>query len=448
MANDSELENRVREYGQAFRRQANPPANLPNTLMARVSEGRAPGRLIYSFAMAAGVVAVVMLLAFGAWQLRYGKVPAPVVTPPVGFSPTPTLTATPTPSASPTPTPTPTATQTPRPAGAPMQLIDITFADTAHGWAIGSICSQPDNCPLQLRITTDGGRTWFAGNPPAVQALGVDPGWQLRFVSAQVGYLYGPSLYRTGDGGQTWTNAGLAHSTLSLTASGNSAWAIEADCSQGQCLRMTLYTSQDQGASWSRSSAQPAMVGQQAQVLRVGDSLGWVLSFSTIAVPSGSLDSALAVTRDGGRSWQRLVRPCAPQTSIQDTAAALPDGSLWIVCGGDHAMGQERKQVIVSHDGGAHWSFPPDAPLPGFVGELALSGPSHAWMTGTRSPLYESTNGGASWTTADSRGVPVDLSGPGITHVVFIDAQHGWAATDNEVFWTSDGGAHWGHTAI
>ena len=445
MANDPELESRLRQYGQAFRRQANPAANLPSTLMARVSDAPAPGRLIHSIALAAGVLAAVVLVALGAWQLRYGKVPSPVVTPPVGLSPSATPTATPSPSASPTPTPTPAATQTPRPAGAPMQLVDITFADAAHGWAIGSICPQTDNCPLQLRITTDGGRTWFAGNAPAVQALGSGAGWQLRFVSDQVGYLYGPRLYRTGDGGQTWTNAGLAHSTLSLAASGNSAWAIEADCSPGPCLHMTLYASADQGATWSRASAQPAMVGQGAQLLRVSDSMGWVLSFST---SSGPLTSALAVTRDAGRSWQQLVRPCAPATSIQDTAAALPDGTLWIVCGGDHAMGQERKQVIVSHDGGAHWSFPPDAPLPGFVGELALSGPSHAWLAGTRSPLYESTNGGASWTTADSRGVSVNLSGPGITHVVFVDAQHGWAATDHEVFWTSDGGAHWGHTAI
>src|SRR5207253_1472648 len=83
-------------------RQADPPANLAGTLMARASEGRRPARLIYSFAMAAGVVATVALVALGAWQLRYGKVPSPVATPLIGLSPT----ATPTPSASPTPTAT------------------------------------------------------------------------------------------------------------------------------------------------------------------------------------------------------------------------------------------------------------------------------------------------------------------------------------------------------
>src|SRR5207245_10404532 len=222
MAKDFDLEDRLRRYAQAFRRQANPPANLAGTLMARASQGRRPARLIYSFAMAAGVVATVALVALGAWQLRYGKVPSPVATPLVGLSPT----ATPTPSAS----ATPTATQTPRPAGAPMQLIDMTFADPAHGWAIGNICPQANNCPLQLRITTDGGKSWFAGNAPAEQALAGTPEWQVRFVSDQVGFLYGPRLYRTVDRGQSWTSIGPAHATLSLAANGNYRWATDADC--------------------------------------------------------------------------------------------------------------------------------------------------------------------------------------------------------------------------
>src|SRR5438309_10486618 len=100
MAKDFDLEDRLRRYAQAFRRQANPPANLAGTLMARASEGRRPARLIYSFAMAAGVVAAVALVALGAWQLRYGKVPSPAATPLIVLSPT----APPTPSPSPPPT--------------------------------------------------------------------------------------------------------------------------------------------------------------------------------------------------------------------------------------------------------------------------------------------------------------------------------------------------------
>jgi photosystem II stability/assembly factor-like uncharacterized protein len=327
-----------------------------------------------------------------------------------------------------------------------MQLIDLTFADASHGWAIGSGCNTSSTCPLQLRITEDGGHSWYAGNLPSLPALNGYPEWQIRFAPNQVGWIFGQQLYRTTDGGQSWSRVGLGHSVLSLAASNSSVWAIAADCNQGQCGGLALYRSGDQGASWSRASAQPAMVGQDAQLLRVSESSGWVLSWSTL---NATQDSALAVTHDGGLSWQRLVRPCAPETSIADAGAALSDGTLWIVCGGDHAMGQERKQVIVSHDGGLHWNFPPDAPMRGFVGELALSGGgSRAWLATPAGPLYTSSNGGSSWSTADAAGVSVDVNGPGVHHVVFIDSQHGWAASDHEIWWTKDGGAHWGHTAI
>jgi photosystem II stability/assembly factor-like uncharacterized protein len=439
MPNHLDGESRLRRYAQAFRREANPPANLANSLLNGIGGARQDARhgIVPAFAMAAGVLVVGLVIAFGAIQLRNLGRPSPVVL----TTATPSTTAQPTATATPVPTPSPT----PRAAGTPMQLIDLTFADASHGWAIGSSCPQSDNCPLQLRITTDGGRSWFAGNVPQVQALAGYPGWHVRFVSDQVGWLYGSRLYRTSDGGQTWSDTGLGHATLSLAASGPSVWVMAADCSQGQCMRMALYQSADQGGSWVRASAQPATVGQASQLIRVNDTTGWILSWSTI---SATFDSALAVTRDGGQSWQRLVRPCAPETSIEDAGAALGDGTLWIVCGGDHAMGQERKQVIVSHDGGAHWSFPPDAPAHGFVGQLALSGPSHAWLATVGGPLYTSTNGGASWTTADGAGVTVDANGPGLHAVVFIDGLHGWAATDHEVFWTNDGGVHWGHTAI
>jgi photosystem II stability/assembly factor-like uncharacterized protein len=446
MEKDSAGEGRLRRYAQAFRREANPPADLATSLVTRLTARRPSSRFgaLPAFAAAAGVLVVGLVIAFGAMQLR--AMGRPSHGPPITLTTaTPSASPETTPTPSPSATVTPTATPTSRPAGAPMQLIDLTFADASYGWAIGSNCPQTDNCPLQLRATTDGGRSWYAATAPQVQALLGNPGWQIRFESDQVGWIYGPKLFRTVDGGQTWNDAGLGHAILSLAASGNSVWAVAADCNQGQCVRMALYRSADQGRSWGRASAQPAMVGAAAQLIRVSDSTGWVLSWSTI---NASLDSALAVTRDGGQSWQRLVRPCAPETSIADTGAALADGTLWIVCGGDHAMGQERKQVIVSHDGGAHWNFPPDAPARGFVGQLALSGPSNAWLATVGGPLYTSGNGGASWVTADGAGVSVDPNGPGVHAVVFIDSLHGWAATDHEVFWTSDGGAHWGRTGI
>jgi photosystem II stability/assembly factor-like uncharacterized protein len=443
MDKDFNLESRLRRFAQGFRREANPPAEMSASLMAGLGERRrndGPFAMVPAVAMAGLVLVAGLVIGYGAIQLRALGHPSP--TPPISLvTPTPTATATASPSASATPATTPTPT--PRVAGAPMQVIDLFFANQFRGWAIGSSCPQANNCPLQLRISDDGGHNWYAGNAPNVQALGDGTAWQIRFVSDQVGWLYGPQLYRTTDGGQTWTRVGLGHAVLSLAANGNSVWAIAADCSQGRCSNLSFYRSNDQGASWARDGAQPGMVGQGIQVLRVSDSTGWVLSWTPDGNASGSFTSALAVTYNGGQSWQQLVRPCAPQTSLVDSAAALADGTLWIVCGGDHAMGQMGKQVIISHDGGLHWSFPPDMPLSGYNSQIALAGDTHAWVATVHGPLYESKNSGASWQTATSRGVVVDLAGAGVSRVIFIDSQHGWAATDHAIFWTTDGGAHW-----
>ena len=448
MDKDSNVESRLRRFAQAFRREANPPGNLASSTLAGLGQTRRhDGRfaMVPAAAMAALVLFAGLVVGYGALQLRNLGRPTP--TPPISLV-TPTPSATASESASPTATPVPTPTPTPRVAGAPMQVIDLFFANPAHGWAIGSSCPQANNCPLQLRMTEDGGRSWFAGNAPNVQALGDGTTWQVRITSDNVGWLYGPQLFRTTDGGQTWSRVGVGHAVLSLASSRNSVWAIMADCNQGRCTGMTLFRSTDQGASWARASAQPGIVGQGVELLRVSDNTGWVVSWTPDGDSSGSFTSALAVTRNGGQSWQQLVRPCAPQTSLVDTGAALSDGTLWIVCGGDHAMGQERKQVIVSRDGGSHWSFPPDMPLSGYNSQVALAGDSHAWVATVHGPLYESTNAGASWQTATARGVVVDLAGAGVSRVLFIDSQHGWAATDHQIFWTTDGGAHWGHTAI
>ena len=441
-----DLESRLRRYAQAFRREASPRPDLATSLQAGLGQRRrhdGPMAMVPAVAMAGLVLAAGLLIGYSAIQLRGLAHPSP--TPPISLT---TASPSPTATASPTESPTPAPTPTPRAAGAPMQVIDVAFVDTSHGWAIGTSCPQTDTCPLQLRISDDGGRSWFAGNAPNIAALGNGATWQIRFGSSQVGWLYGPQLFRTTDGGQSWTRVNLGHSVLSLAPSGNSVWAIAADCSQGRCARMAVYRSGDQGATWSRASAQPGMVGQGVELLRASDRTGWVVSWTPDGDASGSFTSALAVTHNGGQSWQQLVRPCAPETSMVDTAAALGDGTLWIVCGGDHAMGQMRKQVIISRDGGLHWSFPPDMPLSGYNSDIALAGDAHAWVATVHGPLYESTNSGASWQTATSRGVVVDLAGAGVSRVLFLDSQHGWAATDHAIFWTSDGGAHWGRTAI
>jgi photosystem II stability/assembly factor-like uncharacterized protein len=80
----------------------------------------------------------------------------------------------------------------PMPEGVSLGTLDaITFADRAHGWAVGS---------LGVLSTSDGGLTWSLGD------TGTSEQWRdVQFVSPSVGWVLSESvILRTGDGGQAW----------------------------------------------------------------------------------------------------------------------------------------------------------------------------------------------------------------------------------------------------
>lgn len=126
--------------------------------------------------------------------------------------------------------------------------------------------------------------------------------------------------------------------------------------------------------------------------------------------------------------------------------AAIDDRTIWIVCGSQPGAGSQQKQLITSSDGGLQWSYPPNPPSSGYVQSLAMSGPTSGltgWLASARGPLYVTPDGGRTWSLADGRGVSVDLAGSGAVDVAFTDPLHGWAATSDEIFRTTDGGLHW-----
>jgi photosystem II stability/assembly factor-like uncharacterized protein len=335
-------------------------------------------------------------------------------------------------------------------AKVPFQVQQLSFVDALHGWALGT-ASKGQTTYLLLARTSDGGATWHYlpfREPSIANAVGAS--WRIFFEDAQVGWLYGPNLYVTHDGGTTWVAPPSGPATiglpalLALSASSDSVWAVTAT---QQCTTATgvgscppyLLVSTDGGRGWTTTTEQPVIVGAQAQIVRVSRDIGWILSWQPDR-------SSLATTRDGGATWQSLTTPCAPGTSFQDRMAAIDDRTIWVVCGSQPGAGEQEKQLITSTDGGRHWNYPPNPPLGGYVANLALSAPTNGvtgWLAMVRGPLYMTRDGGRTWTPADLRGAEVGPAGSGEIEVVFTDPLHGWAATSTAIFRTSDGGLHW-----
>jgi photosystem II stability/assembly factor-like uncharacterized protein len=337
-------------------------------------------------------------------------------------------------------------------AQVPLEVREFSFPDALHGWAVGTASKGQTTYHILAR-TTDGGATWHYlpfQDPSIANAVGTS--WHILFADAQVGWLYGPHLYVTHDGGTTWAapqsgpvSVGLPP-LLALSVSGDSGWAVTAvqECTApaGSCPPVLLVSS-DGGRGWTVAAQQPRIVGRLAQMVRVSHDIGWILSWRHYAA---SDNSSLAVTHDSGVTWQTLTTPCPPVTSFEDRMAAIDDRTVWIVCGSQPGAGSQQMQLITSTDGGLQWSHHPNPRASGYVQSLALSGPTSGlvgWLAFARGPLYITSDGGRTWRPANLVGTQLGQAGSGVIEVTFADALHGWAATSTEIFRTSDGGLHW-----
>ncbi|SRR6266545_3809033 len=91
-------------------------------------------------------------------------------------------------------------------------LMDLTWVSDQRGWALAALPCARGLCP-RVTATGDGGRSWTAlPIPPGViqdengtvncaHAACVS---QIRFATTRVGYLFGPALFQTDDGGRSW----------------------------------------------------------------------------------------------------------------------------------------------------------------------------------------------------------------------------------------------------
>ena len=312
------------------------------------------------------------------------------------------------------------------------QILDATFVDASHGWALGAGCATGiQECRLMIEQTGDGGQHWTASPAPDLPAYPVEGsvGSHLRFETAMDGWLYGPQLYATHDGGQSWTLA-RASSITSLVSAGQSVWALEGSCPNGCSL--SLLGSADAGRSWSRVKVPQLDHAGFALPARLDDAHGWILAWG-IETQTGA---TLLRTSDGGTTWQAIPVPCTPSLGTSGVVAASSPSNVWVVCGGVPGAGQQLKQLSRSDDGGAHWTTS-DLSSSGYVADLAVTSASRGWLAFGRGPLSMTVDGGRTWRTS------IENNESGMAFVRFVDPLHGWAASAQQLYGTSDGGMHW-----
>jgi photosystem II stability/assembly factor-like uncharacterized protein len=281
------------------------------------------------------------------------------------------------------------------------------FLNTQIGWVVGWVEEGASNPPEPVYRTLDGGRSWqqLPTVPNGCQLDFVDPlhGW-CDVIGAAAGSET-VSLYRTSDGGLTWTLAsqtepyGLGASTpdglpfgcdktITFTSS-EVGWA-SSHCNGGSAY---LYTSTDGGSKWHALPEVPLPAGAPVPE---GEGLGVpVVEGSDVAltIDIGGEPGAtgVATSSDSGTTWKTQLVAGSPQYTSVD----LIDTAHWRLTNGSVLMSTD--------DAGAHWrSWAYPVSMKGTLGAtltLDFVSPLVGWAIpdGNGGPLCWTVDGGISW---------------------------------------------------
>jgi photosystem II stability/assembly factor-like uncharacterized protein len=258
-------------------------------------------------------------------------------------------------------------------------------------------------------------------------------------------------LLATGDGGRTWrtspsTPDGVVQVAL---AASMDAWALTG-CGPNTGCEARLYRSTDGGESWTSAPTDLSWIS----FLDALD--GWGVAGSAPSTDPGL--PALRQTHDGGATWATMPTPCAGSTvgPLRTLSARSATAGL-AVCALTAGAGGELDAVLATTDGGAHWTVRAstgDASGSKPVGRLQSGGyitgivdavDGTAWISGGRMVPLATRDGGTTWR-------PLAL-GDGAANLVYaawpLDSSRGFAvmwAPDRRATLleaTTDGGRAW-----
>jgi len=280
-------------------------------------------------------------------------------------------------------------------------------------------------CTDAVAKTTDGG-TRFTSLVRVARfgCNGSAPVSALAFDAYGDGFLYGPRLFVTHDGGRRWARRTAQGAVIAVSAVGRSVWMLEDVCPHGPSpvgvprCPLRLLESSDGGRTWVPSRTLPAgavadpdfaepVASGQTWLVRVSSSAGYLLSDPTDGNRLGSPTAPLWYTDDDGASWTTRRIVCAERDALSIVLSAARHGALVAVCAGEPSAGFQPKSSSVSTNGGRTWAVHGPCTTDyacrkgvlsdGYLGEVDAVTAHTAYVIGPRNPLVFTHDGGLTW---------------------------------------------------
>lgn len=314
--------------------------------------------------------------------------------------------------------------------------------------------------------TTDSGVTW---NPVSDGQLSASSVGAIAVCPANPDVVYagtgeadlrtdtiqGDGMYKTVDGGKTWTHIGLTDSQIIAEIAidpndCNHAYAAALGHPFGPNEQRGVFSTTDGGASWTRSLFVDATTGSSDVVVdptnaQIVYASMWHVTRTPWNLTSGGPGDGLFKSTDGGAHWTSLSTnpgfPAAPLGRIGVSVSPLNPNRVWAIA---EANVGEGGAELLSDDGGATWQITSTNPTlsqrPFYFFHIFADPGNVNSVYVTSLSLFKSTDSGKTFTQV--RGLP----GPGDNHHVWInpsDPKRMIDSSDGGGSVSVDGGLTW-----